>query len=132
MQSIIVLVYSLHNAWHILSLSCLSGDGAGLLCAIPHGFFREVLALEQSIQLPDPSKYGIAMIFFPREDEQRKECRKIFEATAKSAGFETIAWRKVPTDNSELGPSAVSTEPMIEQWFFTTGAADDQDVEVQV
>lgn len=84
------------------------------------------------MQLPDPNEYGIAMIFLPKDEDQRNECRTIFEKTGSAAGFETIAWRNVPTDSSGLGASALSTEPAIEQWIFKTGSVDDQDVEVQV
>ena len=40
----------------------LLGDGAGILLQIPHKFFREVFSLE----LPEPSRYGVGMFFLPQ------------------------------------------------------------------
>jgi glutamate synthase (NADH) len=30
-----------------------------------------------------------------------------------------LGWREVPVDKSDLGKSALDTEPVIEQWFIT-------------
>lgn len=39
--------------------------------------------------------------------------------TATKNGFTVLGWRKVPVDRSSLGKSALSTEPVMEQWFVT-------------
>lgn len=114
--------------WHIVC----AGDGAGILCALPHEFLRERVAEEFSVQLPNPGSYGVAMVFLPTDDAKRKECREIFERIGTESGNETLLWRPVPTDNSELGPTAVSTEPVMEQWFFRTREDSSHDDEVQV
>lgn len=39
--------------------------------------------------------------------------------TARVNGFTSLGWRQVPVDNSDLGDSALATEPYIEQWFVS-------------
>lgn len=39
--------------------------------------------------------------------------------TATKNGFTVLGWRKVPVDRSNLGNSALATEPVMEQWFVT-------------
>src|SRR5271157_5356265 len=41
-----------------------TGDGAGILLQLPHGFFRAV-TVGLGFQLPDPKHYGVAMLFLP-------------------------------------------------------------------
>ncbi len=40
---------------------------------------------------------------------------------ALKVGHDLLAWRVVPVDNSSLGPSALSTEPVVEQMFISAG-----------
>lgn len=109
-----------------------AGDGAGILCALPHEFLREKVAEESEVQLPEPGRYGVAMVFLPAEADERQKCKEIFERVGLENGNETLLWRSVPTDNSSLGATAVSTEPVMEQWFFKTQADSVRDEEVQV
>ena len=93
-----------------------TGDGAGILVAIPHEFFAHV-AEEEGIKLPKRGQYGIGMAFLPQEDEKRQEVKRILSEVAKAQGHEVVGWRKVPTDNNALGAGALRTEPIIEQFF---------------
>src|ERR1700743_1057813 len=43
-----------------------TGDGAGILMQIPHGFFKEV-SRKDKIKLPPLGEYGVAMVFLARE-----------------------------------------------------------------
>jgi glutamate synthase (NADPH/NADH) len=51
---------------------------------------------------------------------------------AELLGHTVLGWRRVPTDNSGLGQSAVDTEPVIEQVFVTKSASSKADFERQV
>ena len=93
-----------------------SGDGAGILIQVPHAFlFDECIKL--GIHLPPYSKYGVGMLFFPREVRLREECRGIFNLAAERLGLEILGYRHVPVQPEGLGPTALSTEPVIEQVF---------------
>ncbi|KAM2975490.1 hypothetical protein FF1_001647 [Malus domestica] len=51
---------------------------------------------------------------------------------AESLGHTVLGWRSVPTDNSDLGNSALQTEPVIEQVFLAATPTTKVDVERQV
>lgn len=94
-----------------------TGDGAGILVAIPHQFFSEK-AEKLQFELPEKGQYAIGMIFLPREDEKKyNKVKDILAKVAELEGHEILGWRSVPTDNSTLGAGALRTEPIIEQFF---------------
>ncbi|GAA5220963.1 glutamate synthase large subunit [Membranihabitans marinus] len=93
-----------------------SGDGAGILLQNPHTFFKKKCK-ELSIDLPEFGKYGVGMLFFPRDKSLREQCRVLFNDYIDEAGFELLGYRKVPVDNEILGVSSKSVEPKIEQVF---------------
>jgi glutamate synthase (NADPH/NADH) len=51
---------------------------------------------------------------------------------AESLGHSVLGWRQVPTDNSDLGESALDTEPAIQQVFITKSSIAKADFEQQV
>jgi len=90
-----------------------SGDGAGLLTAIPDKFVRNC-AREAGIELP--SVYALGMVFLPRgqDDIARAWIAKL----ALDRGLRLLGWRTVPTKPSIVGPRALDTLPVIQQSFF--------------
>jgi len=94
-----------------------SGDGAGLLIQIPHDFLAEE-ATALGFTLPDAGEYGAGMFFFPRDPEEAKACKEMFNENAGILGFEVLGYRPVPRDNSDLGQAALETEPVVEQVFL--------------
>ena len=108
----------LENMEHRGACGCEAntGDGAGILVNIPHRFLTKACA-NVGFELPDPGAYGVGMIFFPKDDVLQKECRIAFNDYLEELGFDLLGYRKVPTDNSTLGHSAIRTEPKVEQIF---------------
>ncbi|HUV07812.1 MAG TPA: glutamate synthase central domain-containing protein, partial [Spirochaetia bacterium] len=99
-----------------------TGDGAGMLTALPHEFFVQICEKELNISLPRVGQYAVGMIFLPRIPEERNKCRRILDEITLLYGQKSIGWREVPTDNSGIGPSAKAGEPYISQVFIS--AAD--------
>jgi len=94
-----------------------TGDGAGILIQTPHAFFaREAERLHFS--LPEPGSYGVGMVFFPRNDEQRERCRKVMNRVIQEEGFEVLGWRDTPIDANAIGQVARASRPYIEQVFI--------------
>ena len=93
-----------------------TGDGAGILIQTPHEFFFDE-CIKLGIHLPAFGKYGVGMIFFPKDIRLKEECRDIFNRSAENLGLEILAYRKVPVNPNGIGPSALSVEPEIEQVF---------------
>ena len=94
-----------------------TGDGAGILLQIPHTFYVNE-AKKLGITLPDLGKYGTGFIFFPQDEYKRNECKDFIAETAKKLKFTILGYRKITTDNSPIGPTAKSAEPVIEQLFI--------------
>ncbi|KAH1075356.1 hypothetical protein J1N35_027684 [Gossypium stocksii] len=108
-----------------------TGDGAGILVALPHGFYKEV-AKDVGFELPPPGEYAVGMFFLPTSESRREESKNVFTKVAESLGHRVLGWRSVPTDNSGLGNAALHTEPVIEQVFLTPTPRSKADLEQQM
>jgi len=109
----------LENMEHRGACGCENntGDGAGIMIQTPHEFFFEE-CLKLGVHLPSFGKYGVGVIFFPREIRLREECRSIFNRTAEKLGLEILTYRKVPVNPDGIGPTALSVEPEMEHVFI--------------
>jgi glutamate synthase (NADPH) large chain len=94
-----------------------TGDGAGILIQVPHEFFFDE-CVKLGVHLPAFGKYGVGVIFFPREIKLREECRDIFNRAAEKLGLEILTYRSVPVNTNGIGPTALSVEPVMEQVFI--------------
>ena len=92
-----------------------SGDGAGILTALPHKFFSKAISIIGKT-LPSPGHYGAGLVFLPRDETQRKHCKMELEAQIQAAGLKLIAWRNVPTDEcgADVGDAARHAMPRME------------------
>ncbi len=95
-----------------------TGDGAGILFQIPHEFFA-IEARHLGFALPDPQKYGVAMLFLPRNKEVRSLCEQALLETVAEGGLKALGWRNVPTEDTCLGEIARAAEPVIRQLFVS-------------
>jgi len=103
----------------------ITGDGAGILFQIPHNFFAfECNRL--GFSLPEASKYGVGMVFCPREQELSKKCEEALEASISHYGMRVLGWRDVPTSNKCLGKIALESEPRIRQIFVYGPGLEDE------
>lgn len=109
----------LENMEHRGACGCENntGDGAGILIQTPHEFFFDE-CIKLGVHLPSFGKYGVAVIFFPRDIRLREECRDIFNRSAENLGLEVLAYRKVPVNPDGIGATALSVEPEMEQVFI--------------
>src|SRR5215218_9711529 len=94
-----------------------TGDGAGIMIQTPHEFFFDEYG-KLGVHLPPFGRYGVGVLFFPKDIRLKEECRDIFNRCAEKLGLEIIVYRKVPVDTEDLGLSALSVEPEIEQVFI--------------
>jgi glutamate synthase (ferredoxin) len=94
-----------------------SGDGAGLLTAIPQAFFRRAAAT-LGIALPD--RFGLGMVFLPAPDATR--VRRMIEKLAPEMDLEFLGWREAPVNASVPGSRAAESLPAIWQAFFAASA----------
>jgi len=102
-----------------------TGDGAGVLIQMPHQFFKEECE-KIGIILPEYGKYGVGMTFFPKDVKVREACRRMFNDFIDEMGLELMGYRDVPVNRHDIGKTALSVEPKIEQVFIK---AKDEDME---
>ncbi|MGO8796041.1 MAG: glutamate synthase large subunit [Candidatus Sulfotelmatobacter sp.] len=90
-----------------------SGDGAGLLFAIPRAFFRKA-ARAEGIALPE--EFGVGMVFLqPGYENQSLDA---IRAAVAKFDLSILGWRTVPTDPSILGPRSNESLPVVRQCFI--------------
>ncbi len=94
-----------------------TGDGAGILIQIPDKFFRKNAALF-NLTLPAEGDYGVGAVFLPKIPDHIQYCEEVFARVVKEEGQTLLGWRLVPTDNSEIGPTARASEPVMKQIFI--------------
>ena len=101
-----------------------TGDGAGILTALPHEFLAKVAKDDLKADLPEPGKFGAGLVFLPQKADERDKCKQTVEAIIAEQGQRLVGWRKVPqeTDRADVGPTARLSEPHIEQLIIA--AAD--------
>ena len=93
-----------------------TGDGVGIMLQVSHKFFSKVCKKE-GITIGDERDYGVGMFFFPQDELQRNQAKKLFEVIVQKEGMKFLGWRKVPTNPDILGSVALACMPYIEQGF---------------
>ena len=98
-----------------------TGDGAGILTALPHEFLRRVVKKELGAELPKPGQFAAGIVFLPRDEAERTRCKQVVADFIKAQGQNLVGWRKVPTETAkaDIGPTAKAGEPHIEQLVIT-------------
>jgi len=91
-----------------------SGDGAGLMTAIPWELLDTWFA-EQGIVPPARENCGVGMLFLSQDKFQATIARQVVEEVLMQRGLKLWGWRKVPIVPSVLGEQALEHQPQIEQ-----------------
>ena len=69
-----------------------TGDGVGILTQIPHKFFTKVTKT-LGIFIGEEREYGVGMFFFPQDELQRNQAKKMFEIIVEKEGLSFLGWR---------------------------------------
>jgi len=96
-----------------------TGDGAGMLTALPHEFLAKAAKAELKTELPEPGRFAAGLIFLPTIDSERDQCKQAIEQIISDQGQRLLGWRNVPVrpEEANIGPSARAAMPVIEQVF---------------
>ena len=105
-----------------------TGDGAGILMAIPDNFFQ-LEAKKLGLNLPKQGSYAVGNIFLPQNKKERNFCIKEIEKSVTHQGLDLIGWRDVPTNPSkaDVGPAALDAQPYISQLLVGNSKDINQD-----
>ena len=106
-----------------------TGDGAGILMALPNTFFAKVAAEQLGTTLPAVGAYAVGNIFLPQIVTERKFCRQAINNIIAEEGQILIGWREVPLDavGADVGPAALIAQPYIDQLFIAAASGLNQD-----
>ena len=103
-----------------------TGDGAGILIQIPHGFLR-ARCQAIGIDLPGLGQYGVGSFFCSPQEDACLSGQAMFEDLVRREGLTFLGWRKLKTDSTGLGETALAVEPVIYQAFIASPFGDDTD-----
>src|SRR5258707_8699896 len=95
-----------------------SGDGAGLLTALPQ---RMLARVARDLRIPLPRSFALGMLFIQGGEEGRVQAE--LATLASHSALLCLGWRKVPTDPPVLGARAAETAPSVWQGFIATTQA---------
>eukprot|EP00051_Salpingoeca_urceolata_P007958 m.102155 g.102155 ORF g.102155 m.102155 type:complete len:2184 (-) comp15498_c0_seq1:206-6757(-) len=96
-----------------------TGDGAGILVRMPHGFFsRAVHEIHGGCALPVAGRYICGMLFLPKASDLKRECKAIVSSVIREYRLKVLCWRLVPSDPYGVGDLALKRMPVIEQCFI--------------
>ncbi|MDA1178186.1 MAG: glutamate synthase large subunit, partial [Planctomycetota bacterium] len=101
-----------------------TGDGAGMLTALPLEFLRKVASQTLKIDLPPDGRFAAGNIFLPTDAIEREYCKETVARIVQEQGQQLVGWRSVPCDpdGARIGKMARDSQPFVEQIFI--GAAD--------
>ncbi|WP_207217114.1 glutamate synthase large subunit [Natrinema altunense] len=86
-----------------------TGDGAGIMLQTPDSFFDHVLDATL------PETYAVGSLFLPQDTAAREALVSLVEETFATYDLDVLEWRDVPTNNDDLGQTAVDSEPDVRQ-----------------
>ncbi|MEM9091243.1 MAG: glutamate synthase large subunit, partial [Cyanobacteria bacterium P01_F01_bin.53] len=96
-----------------------SGDGAGIMTAIPWGLLQ-AWAKESNLGELTPENTGVGMVFLPQQADINKLAKDAFEQAVSATGLTFLGWRSVPVAPETLGPLALKFQPEILQSIVTS------------
>jgi len=91
-----------------------TGDGAGMLTALPHTFLARVAKSDIGVDLPEAGKYGAGIVFLPQDETHERSARR--PSKSSSLSRDRLCWDGVrcqwistkPTSASRLGPAPLT------------------------
>jgi glutamate synthase (ferredoxin) len=102
-----------------------SGDGAGLMTAIPWDLFTDWLE-SQAITSPSVDHIGVGMVFLPPVAADAAIAREMVEKALSEVNLTLLGWREVPVKPEVLGPQARENQPQIEQILVQSSETGDK------
>jgi glutamate synthase (ferredoxin) len=108
-----------------------SGDGAGLLTAIPWELFQQDFA-QRGKEFSSTENTAVGMIFLPQDEEAAEKARAAVEQIATEEKLIVLGWRVVPVQSHLLGIQARENQPQIEQVLLASVDKSGDELERQL
>ena len=106
-----------------------TGDGAGMLTALPYELIEKIAKEELGQELPERGLYGSGVFFMPTDPVERARCREIVDRIINEQGQKLVGWRELPVDPdaADVGPTARRAMPHFDQVVIAAGEGLDQE-----
>ncbi len=106
-----------------------TGDGAGILTALPHTLLQAVVSDTFGTELPERGRYGAGVVFMPLDEDEQARCMAIIGDEIAAEGQHLIGWRDLPTapDAADIGIAARAAMPVFKQLIIGAGNGTDTD-----
>ncbi|QKQ76807.1 glutamate synthase large subunit [Nostoc sp. TCL240-02] len=108
-----------------------SGDGAGVLTAIPWDLFQQDFAQRRK-EFSSTNNIAVGMIFLPQDQEAAQKARAAVEQVATEEKLVVLGWRVVPVQSDLLGVQARENQPQIEQVLLASVDKSGDELERQL
>ncbi|MEH2242125.1 glutamate synthase large subunit [Nostoc sp.] len=108
-----------------------SGDGAGVLTAIPWELFQQDFA-QIGKEFSSTNNIAVGMIFLPQDQEAAQKARTTVEQVAAEEKLIVLGWRVVPVQPDLLGVQARENQPQIEQVLLASVDKSGDELERQL
>ncbi|MEG3438208.1 glutamate synthase large subunit [Pannus brasiliensis CCIBt3594] len=105
-----------------------SGDGSGIMTAIPRNLFAPWFA-ENNLPMPESDRLGVGMVFLPQDPARRADAKAYVEEVVKKRNLKLLGWREVPVRPDILGVQARENQPHIEQVMVTSDSLTGADLD---
>ncbi|HET8709932.1 MAG TPA: glutamate synthase central domain-containing protein, partial [Spongiibacteraceae bacterium] len=112
-----------------------TGDGCGILTAMPDKFFRKIAKAEFGVDLPARGRYAVGNVFLPAIESEREKCKALVNKIIAEQGQKLIGWLELPVEpiKADVGPTATASMPTFEQLFIAAGdGVEGEDFERQL
>ncbi len=121
-------VLALKNMEHRGGICGTAGDGAGITCQIPQGFFKEEakrLRFDQARYLKPEDRLAVGVFFFLDTDAARIDrARGIIKEVLSGGPIHIFGWRPIPANEDALPQRAKDVRPgAIEQLLMRSEAS---------
>ncbi len=106
-----------------------TGDGAGMLTALPYEFLEKVAKADLGADLPERGLYGAGVVFMPTDSAEREKCREVVNGMIEEQGQKLVGWRETPVDpeGADVGPTARLCMPHFEMLIIAAADGIDQE-----
>ena len=103
-----------------------TGDGAGILTALPHRQLETLVRETFDEQLPASGMYGAGIVFMPLDETEQARCMAIVDEEVAAEGQRLIGWRSLTTDpdGANIGVAARGAMPVFKQLIIAAGTSD--------
>ncbi|MEO0537798.1 MAG: glutamate synthase large subunit [Cyanobacteria bacterium P01_A01_bin.123] len=105
-----------------------SGDGAGVMTAIPWQLFHRWADVTKMAALV-PERTAVGMVFLPQLEAAAQLAKQVFEQSIADMGLTLVGWRQVPVHPKVLGEQALKNQPRIEQVVLASDHLAGDDLE---